>query len=281
MKVMENIREMQAFADSARAKGKTIGFVPTMGCLHEGHLSLIRRARKETDIVVVSIYVNPLQFAPHEDFAQYPRNFKTDAAMCKKEKVDLIFYPDDNEMYTSPLTSIEVDWLSKPMCGASRPHFFQGVATVVSKLFNIVKPHKAYFGQKDYQQSLVIRKMVKDLNFPIEIVTCPIFREKDGLAMSSRNKYLNEDQRKQAAVLCRSLELAQALIQNGERRAAGVRHAIKKELQQTSAKIDYIEIRDARTLHELDALKGQIVIAVAAYFGTTRLIDNIILDVKP
>ena len=281
MKIIETVKEMQKYADKIRQKNRTIGFVPTMGYLHEGHLSLIRKAKQECSFVVVSIFVNPAQFGPNEDFKHYPTDFKRDLELCKKEGVDIIFYPDEKEVYPKiQLTWVEVKKITEGLCEKSRPTHFKGVATVVAKLFNIVKPHKAYFGQKDYQQSLVIRKMVLDLNFDVEIVTCPIVREEDGLAISSRNKYLTKEEREQATVLIKSLERAKWLIAQGERRSGSVKAEIKKMIKETPlAKTDYIEIRNALNLDEIDVLKGKVLIALAVFFGKARLIDNMILDV--
>jgi len=280
MKVIETTHEMQKIADRIKARGKTIGFVPTMGYLHEGHLSLVKGARAENSFVVVSIFVNPSQFGAGEDLDKYPRDFKRDMELCRKERVDYIFYPSDEEMYpTKQLAFVEVERITSCLCGRTRPTHFKGVASVVAKLFNIVKPTRAYFGQKDYQQSLVIRKMVKDLNFDVQIKVCPIVREEDGLAMSSRNKYLNSSERKEAVVLSKSLERARWMIAQGEKRTAAIKHEMKKMINGTFGRVDYIEIRNANNLSELDVIGGKIVIALAVYFGSTRLIDNKIIDV--
>lgn len=273
---------MQEYSDQARQKSKTIGFVPTMGYLHEGHLSLIKKAREECDIVVVSIFVNPTQFAPSEDLKQYPRDFQKDKELCEKEKADIIFCPDEKEMYPKlQLTWVNIEKITNCLCGNSRPTHFKGVATVCSKLFNIVKPHKSYFGQKDYQQSLVIRKMVLDLNFDLDIITCPIIREKDGLAMSSRNKNLSEDERKQALILHRSLEKAKWLIAQGEKRPGSIKAEIQKMFREADlARLDYFEIRNANNLDELEIIEGKILIAIAANFSNARLIDNILIDLE-
>ncbi len=279
MKVLETAADMQGIADKLRCKRKKIGFVPTMGFLHEGHLSLIRRAKKECNIVVVSIFVNPAQFGENEDLKSYPRDFKRDRELCKKEGVDFIFYPDEKEMYPKiQLAWIDVEKIADVLCGKSRPSHFRGVSTIVAKLFNIVKPDAAYFGQKDYQQSLVVRKMVLDLNFNLEVVVCPTVREKDGLALSSRNRYLTRPQREEAVMIYKSLERAKWIVARGERRSAAVKHEMKKMLDRTSGKIDYIEIRNANNLDQADVLRGKVVIAVAVYFGKARLIDNIIID---
>ena len=279
MKVIESVEEMQAYADEARAANKRIGLVPTMGYLHEGHMGLVDRARLENEIVVVSIFVNPTQFAPGDDLEAYPRDFEADKKKCEEANVDIIFYPPEKEMYPNiNLTWVDVDIITKPLCGASRPDHFKGVATVVSKLFNIIKPHKAYFGQKDYQQSLVIRKMAKDLNFDVKIVTCPIARGKDGLAMSSRNKYLNEKERQEAIILNQALERAKWIIAKGQTRSATIIFEIKQMINDTSGEIDYIEIRNAKNLDKLEVIQGTVLIALAIKFGKARLIDNIIVD---
>jgi pantoate--beta-alanine ligase len=280
MKVIQSVKEMQKLADKIRSRNKTIGFVPTMGFLHEGHLSLIKKAKQENSFVVVSIFVNPTQFGKGEDLTKYPKDVKHDLELCKKEKVDFIFYPSEEEIYPKlQLTWVNVDKITKDLCGKTRPTHFKGVTTIVAKLFNIVKPTKAYFGQKDYQQSLIIRKMVLDLNFDTKIIVLPTVREQDGLAMSSRNKYLNEKQRKEALVLFKSLEKAKWLIKQGERRASAIKHEIKRMIKETSGEIDYIEIRNSNNLDNVDVLKGKILIALAVKFGKARLIDNKVINV--
>ncbi len=276
MKIVSDIREMQQLAGHYRQQGKTIGFVPTMGYLHEGHLSLMRRARPQCDILVVSIFVNPTQFGPNEDFERYPRDFERDERLCREVGVDVVFYPTADAMYPRPyLTYVNVEKLSETMCGASRPRHFRGVTTVVTKLFNIVQPHIAVFGQKDYQQSLIIRQMVRDLNFDVEIDVAPIVREADGLAMSSRNKYLSPEERQQALVLYRSLTRAEELIREGERNVDTLLQAMKTVISEApDARIDYIAIVDAETLEPLSTVRHNTVIALAVYIGTTRLIDN-------
>lgn len=279
MKVIKTVAEMQQYANEARLAGKKIGLVPTMGYLHEGHMSLVDKARFENSVVVVSIFVNPTQFAPNEDLAAYPKDFEADRKKCQEASVDVIFYPDEKEMYPNiHLTWVDVDVITKKLCGKTRPTHFRGVATVVAKLFNIIKPNKAYFGQKDYQQSLVIIKMVKDLNFDVKIVTCPIVREKDGLAMSSRNKYLSSDERKEAVVLYQSLERAKWIITEGEKRAATIKFEMKQMIQKTSGEIEYIEVLNAKNLDNLDIIKGKVLVALAVKFGKARLIDNIVID---
>ena len=276
MKIVSDIREMQQLAGHYRQQGKTIGFVPTMGYLHEGHLSLMRRARPQCDILVVSIFVNPTQFGPNEDFERYPRDFERDERLCREVGVDVVFYPTADAMYPRPyLTYVNVEKLSETMCGASRPGHFRGVTTVVTKLFNIVQPHIAVFGQKDYQQSLIIRQMVRDLNFDVQIDVAPIVREADGLAMSSRNKYLSPEERQQALVLYRSLTRAEELIREGERNADALLQAMQTIISEApDARIDYIAIVDAETLEPLSTVRHNTVIALAVYIGTTRLIDN-------
>ena len=276
MKIVSDIREMQQLAGHYRQQGKTIGFVPTMGYLHEGHLSLMRRARPQCDILVVSIFVNPTQFGPNEDFERYPRDFERDERLCREVGVDVVFYPTADAMYPRPyLTYVHVEKLSETMCGASRPGHFRGVTTVVTKLFNIVQPHIAVFGQKDYQQSLIIRQMVRDLNFDVQIDVAPIVREADGLAMSSRNKYLSPEERQQALVLYRSLTRAEELIREGERNVNTLLQAMKTVISEApDARIDYIAIVDAETLEPLSTVRHNTVIALAVYIGTTRLIDN-------
>jgi pantoate--beta-alanine ligase len=276
---------MKETVDELRAQGKSIGFVPTMGYLHEGHLSLVREARKNNDIVVVSIYVNPAQFAPHEDLETYPRNFERDENLCAREGTDYIFYPDDQKMYPERYqTYIRVTEIEKKLCGISRPIFLKGVATVCTKLFNIVKPTHAYFGQKDYQQSLIIKQLVKDLNLDLNIVVCPIVREKDGLAMSSRNEYLSENERKEAVCLYKTLNLGKKMIEEGERNIEKIKKKMKEHIENYAfPKIDYIEIYNAEDLSEFEnnAIKEgrEIAIALAAMVGKTRLIDNVVFKI--
>ena len=280
MKIIRHIIEMQKFADEQRRRGKIIGFVPTMGYLHEGHLSLMRIARPKCDTLVVSIFINPTQFAPGEDLNRYPRNFDRDEQICRQEKVDVIFYPEAAEMYPQPyLTSIRVKELTETMCGRSRPGHFEGVATVVGKLFNIVKPHFAVFGEKDYQQALVIKQMVRDLNFDVRILTGPIVREKDGLAMSSRNEYLTGQKRRDALVLVKSLQLAQKLIGEGTRNSRKIREEMERLIRRVpGAKIDYIAIADAQTLKPVEEIGPNTLIALAVFIDRTRLIDNVVIQ---
>ena len=276
--VVKTIDEIRNAVKTAKKQGKTVGFVPTMGFLHEGHKSLIVRAVSENDYVVVSDFVNPTQFGPNEDFESYPRDIEKDRALCTEAGADIIFNPEPDEMYCDPLTTVSVDKITKTLCGASRPIHFDGVATVVSKLFNIVAPDRAYFGQKDAQQLIVIKKMVKDLNFDIEIVGCPIIREEDGLAKSSRNTYLNEAERKAALCLSRALNKGRSMIEMGEKSAKTVKKAITDEInREPLSRIDYVEISDLETLQPTDSTNG-VLVAVAVYIGKTRLIDNFIIE---
>jgi len=280
MKIIRSIKQMQKVSRKIRQKGKSIGFVPTMGALHQGHLSLIRRARKDNNIVVVSIFVNPTQFGPKEDFEKYPRVFKQDAALCKKEGVDLIFSPSTEAMYTQDhKTHVYVEHLSGRLCGKFRPRHFRGVATVVTKLFNIVQPNTAYFGQKDTQQAAIINKMVQDLNMPLKIKVLPTVREESGLALSSRNKYLSAQQKNDAAVLYQALNLAGRLIKQGN---CNYQSIIQKMRAAISKKKDigvqYISIVNLEDLLPVKRVKGKVLIALAAHIGKTRLIDNIIIN---
>ncbi|MDP6671247.1 MAG: pantoate--beta-alanine ligase [archaeon] len=278
MKIIKTVLEMQSFSEEKRCAGKKIGFVPTMGFLHKGHLSLVKKAREECDIVIVSIFVNPTQFSPSEDFDNYPKDFETDRKLCEAEKVDAIFFPSESEMYNSPQTFVEVNELGRVLCGKSRPSHFRGVTTVVAKLLNITKPHKAYFGQKDFQQFVIVTKMVKDLNFDLKIVGCPIVREEDGLAMSSRNKYLSPDERKQAPALNSSLQTAQETFSSGETDAAKVKGAVTKAIVDAGAKPDYVEIVDASSLKPVKQIEKGNLLAIAAFFGKARLIDNRVFE---
>lgn len=277
--VVKTVEEVRSYVKAAKREGKTVGFVPTMGFLHEGHKSLIVRAAKENDFVVVSDFVNPTQFGPNEDFEAYPRDIEKDAELCESAGADIIFNPEASEMYDNALTTVRVDKITKVLCGASRPGHFAGVATVVSKLFNIVAPDRAYFGEKDAQQLMVIKKMVKDLNFDIEIIGCPIIREEDGLAKSSRNTYLNSEERQAALCLSRSLNLGKKLIANGETSADVVKSAIKSEIEKEPlSRIDYVEIVDLDTLEQAKRTDTGILTAIAVYIGKTRLIDNFIIE---
>ncbi len=279
MDIISSAADMTAFSKSAHCAGKRVGFVPTMGALHEGHLSLVRAARAQADVVVVSIFVNPAQFGPNEDFSKYPRTFEQDRAMLEREGAGCIFSPTVEEMYPPGATTwVTVEGISDKLDGRSRPGHFRGVTTIVSKLFNIVQPDAAFFGQKDAAQVAIIRKMVRNLNFDVRIVVCPIVRETDGLAMSSRNAYLNPAERKQALALSRSLSHVQSLIQQGERCAEKLIAAGKQLIaEEPAVRLDYLEIVHPDTLDPLaDVSKGALV-AVAAYVGTTRLIDNLLL----
>src|SRR5579863_2504792 len=282
MKICNTIREMRAACRGARAGGRRLGFVPTMGALHEGHLSLVRAARASCEVVVASIFVNPTQFGPQEDLAKYPRSFERDCALLEKEGVELLFAPAVEEMYPAGAgTWVTVEGLSDRLDGRSRPGHFRGVTTVVAKLFHIIEPDAAFFGQKDAAQVAIIRRMVRDLNLPVEIVVCPIVREADGLAMSSRNAYLDPEERKQALVLHRSLmrvkEKADAGEQNANKLAAAGRALF---VEGNSVRLDYFEIVNPDTLDPVADVSGGALVAVAAYVGTTRLIDNLLLDAR-
>jgi pantoate--beta-alanine ligase len=265
----------------ARRRGLSIGLVPTMGAMHAGHASLIRAARAETGFVVVSLFVNPTQFGPNEDLTRYPRTWEEDLGLCTREKVDLIFAPEPAVMYPAGFcTHVEVTELQDGLCGASRPEHFRGVATVVLKLFNIVRPDTAYFGQKDAQQARIIRQLVHDLNVPVQLHICPIVRDPDGLALSSRNKYLDAGQRRRAVVLHEALEEARRQIERGERDAATVQHDLAARVQETpGATLDYAAVVDADTLRPLQRLKGEVLLALAVKFGHTRLIDNLLIQI--
>ena len=280
MKVVSTIEEVRAYVKTWRKEGKSIGFVPTMGYLHEGHGSLIQKARENNDKVVVSIFVNPMQFGPTEDLASYPRDLEKDSAFCASLGADLIFHPEPEEMYQEGFCSyVDMDVLTKELCGLSRPVHFRGVCTVVSKLFHIVMPDRAYFGQKDAQQLAIIRRMVKDLNMDLEIVGCPIIREADGLAKSSRNTYLSQEERKAALCLSRSIRLGQSLVEQGETNAKKVLEAMKVEIQKEPlAKIDYIKCVNGLTMQQVETIKAPILVAMAVYIGKTRLIDNFIVE---
>jgi pantoate--beta-alanine ligase len=259
--------------------GGRVGLVPTMGYLHEGHLSLVRRAREECDHVAVSIFVNPTQFGPREDLTKYPRDLDRDLSLLEPLGVDLVWMPTAETMYPPGYqTWVEVEGITRPLEGSMRPGHFRGVTTVVAKLFNAVQPHRAYFGQKDAQQAAVIRQMTRDLNFPLEIVVCPIVREPDGLAMSSRNVYLDPEQRKAATILSRSLRAAQEAYENGERDAEKLRGKMKEVLAgEPLADVQYVSCADYNTLEELDAVTGKALLSMAVFMGKTRLIDNLIL----
>ena len=280
MKTLTRVAEMQTAAAGARGLGRRIGFVPTMGALHEGHLSLVRASRQRSDLSVVSIFVNPPQFSPGEDYRRYPRDLEADAALLAREGVDILFAPAVEEIYPLDFqTSVNVERLSESLCGRFRPGHFRGVATVVLKLFIIVAPDVAFFGRKDAQQSVVIQRLVRDLNLPIEIVVCPIVREPDGLAMSSRNAYLSSEERRAALVLHQSLQRAQELLLAGERRARTILDDMQRLIEaEPRGRIDYVQAVDAATLAPLDLITGRAFIALAFWIGGARLIDNLFVD---
>jgi pantoate--beta-alanine ligase len=283
MHTITSADQMIALSRELRREGKRIGFVPTMGALHEGHVSLVRTARARSDVVVVSIFVNPTQFGPNEDFSRYPRNLEQDAKMLSAEKADFIFHPSVEDMYPQgAATWVTVEGLSQKLDGRSRPGHFRGVTTVVSTLFHIIQPDIACFGQKDAAQLAVIRKMVRDLKFDIEIVACPIVREKDGLAMSSRNAYLDPEQRRQALVLYRALMRIHFLVDQCESRSSELIAAGKQVLaQEPAVRLDYLEIVNPETLDPVPAVTHPTLVAVAAYVGSTRLIDNLLISPRP
>lgn len=275
----KSINKVRQEIKKAKKRNKKIGFIPTMGALHRGHLSLIDRAKKEADYLTASIFINPLQFNSSKDLTRYPRNLGKDKELLKKRGVDLLFFPQADKIY-SPGFSVFVEEtkLSKILCGKSRPGHFRGVTTVVAKLFNIVNPELAYFGQKDYQQALIIRKMAKDLNFATKIKIAPIVREKDGLALSSRNSYLNSKQRQEAKTIYQALSIGARMIKKGERNPNKIANLIKKEVKNnSSALVDYVEVRGADKLEKIGKIEGKIFLGIAAYLGGARLIDNIIL----
>ena len=282
MKIVSTIEEVRAQVKEWKKEGLSIGFVPTMGYLHEGHMSLIDAAG-ENDKVVVSIFVNPMQFGPTEDLASYPRDLEHDAKLCEEHGVDLIFHPTPEEMYGDQFYSyVDMDVLTKELCGLSRPVHFRGVCTVVTKLFNIVTPDRAYFGQKDAQQLAVIKRMVKDLNMPLTITGCPIIREEDGLAKSSRNTYLSDEERKAALILSKSIFAGMDMVKQGCTTAAEITGAMKKLIEsEPLAKIDYVKLVDAATMQQIEKLDRPALCAIAVYIGKTRLIDNFFTeDVK-
>jgi pantoate--beta-alanine ligase len=281
MKVARTIQSVRRTVQAARSHGKKIGLVPTMGALHIGHIELLRAAAKKSDFIVVSIFVNPTQFGPKEDFRKYPRPFKRDLDICREYGVDLVFAPTNLEMYGwENLTWVTVEKLTAPLCGNFRPGHFRGVSTVCAKLFNVIQPDVAFFGQKDAQQTTVIKRMVADLKMPLKIVVCPTVREPDGLAVSSRNKYLTAQQRKDAAAIYKSLgkcrELVKASVTDPKKITAEMRKILR---QRPSIKIEYAEIVDAETLEPLDSIRGKILAAVAVRLGPTRLIDNVLIQV--
>ncbi|MGP1459877.1 MAG: pantoate--beta-alanine ligase [Treponema sp.] len=278
MYIVKTVHEAKDFVRKCKLGGKSIGLVPTMGFLHDGHASLIKRARQENDIVIVSDFVNPAQFGANEDFGTYPRDFETDLQLCERLGVDLFFYPETSQMYDNHHTFIAPEVLADGLCGASRPSFFRGVCTVVAKLFNISKADRAYFGQKDAQQLLIIKKMVKDLNFDVEIVACPIIREADGLAMSSRNTYLNSEERKAALCLSVAIREGKAMIQQNMD-SQEIIDCMKKIIdREPLAKIDYISIVDLEELKPAAKIDRPVLAAMAVFIGKTRLIDNFIYE---
>ena len=283
MRLFTEIKPLKAYIAEQKREGKTIGFVPTMGYLHEGHLTLVRSAKKQADIVIVSIFVNPLQFGPKEDFSRYPRDLERDLALLQEEGVNCVFAPTAEEMYPEGFsTFVEVSGeLTEVMCGKSRPGHFKGVATVVTKLFNIVTPDLAFFGQKDAQQLFIIEKLVRDLNLNVEIVRVPTRREEDGLAMSSRNTYLSPEERKAATILYRALKRGEELVLTGERNPEKLKLILEEYIKtEQRAHIDYVEVRSVPDLKPMAKIQGKFIIALAVYIGKTRLIDNFILEVE-
>ncbi len=279
--LVKEIKELRNLIKAWKRDGLSVGYVPTMGALHEGHESLIKRAVEENDKVVVSVFVNPTQFGPNEDFDSYPRNINKDLELCVNVGASIVFNPEPSEMYYGDKsTSVSVSGLTSVLCGAKRPGHFDGVCLVVSKFLNIVTPDKAYFGEKDAQQVAVIKRMVRDLNIDVEIVACPIIREEDGLAKSSRNTYLSKDERKAALVLSRSLEIAKDALRKGERNANNIKNAIKEVLNsEPLAKIDYVEIVDSDSLKSVEIIERNVLIPIAVYIGKTRLIDNFTFEI--
>lgn len=278
MNIAETVQEVREQVKAWRKEGLSVGLVPTMGYLHEGHKSLIDKAVEDNDRVAVSVFVNPIQFGPSEDLASYPRDLDRDAKLCEDAGADLVFHPADDEMYFDDFcTYVDMDDLTKGLCGKTRPTHFRGVCTVVSKLFHIVAPDRAYFGQKDAQQLAVIRRMVRDLNFDLEIIGCPIVREADGLTKSSRNTYLNEAERAAAVVLHKGLNAGEELLKSGERNAVKIINTVREVIEREPlAKIDYVELVDWNTLKPVDTVQAEVLVAVAVYIGKTRLIDNFI-----
>ena len=282
MDIVKTISELRQHVAAARSQGKTIGFVPTMGALHIGHASLITAACEKCDYVVVSIFVNPTQFGPSEDLDKYPQDIAADAKLCRDRGADIIFAPTVGEMYPDELvTWVDVEKLTEPMCGQIRPGHFRGVTTVCAKLFNIVSPDYAFFGQKDAQQSIVIKRMVADMNIPLEIVTCPTVRDADGLAASSRNKYLDENQRRDALLISKSLLKCLQLVEKGNCDSGLLKNEIQKTMTiSPEIKVQYIAIVDPETLQEIDTITEKALVAIAVTIGSTRLIDNILIDLN-
>jgi pantoate--beta-alanine ligase len=279
MKLVQKVSEMRALCRSAKSSGKRLGLVPTMGALHAGHLSLVRAARAKSDVVAASIFVNPTQFGPNEDFARYPRNLEDDCAILEREGVGLVFAPTVEEMYPEgAVTWVTVEGLSDRLCGKSRPGHFRGVTTVVAKLFHVIEPDFAFFGQKDAVQHAIIRHMVRDLHMPVSVEVCPIVREADGLALSSRNAYLSADERQSALVLYRSVTRVRTLFEANERDSAKLINAARQEFAtETAVRLDYFEIVNPDTLEPQSRVEGKTLVAVAAFVGKTRLIDNVVL----
>lgn len=279
MKVVDTIPRMSTLVNIFKKEGKTVGLVPTMGYLHEGHLSLIRAARKHTDVVVVSIFINPMQFGPKEDFEKYPRDLKRDEQMATAAGADVIFYPSAKDIYPAGYsTYVIVESLTDNLCGASRPGHFKGVTTIVAKLFNIVKPNIAYFGQKDAQQAVIIKKMTQDLNMGVEVKVMPIVREADGLAMSSRNVFLSASERRDAVVLRESLKKAESAVSSGEKEAKKIIKIMEDAIARVpGAKIDYVSIVSTADLKDVKLINREVLIAIAVFIGKTRLIDNVII----
>jgi len=283
MEIIRIPRIMQNTSRGYMLSGKTVGFVPTMGALHEGHLSLVKRARQENDVIVVSVFVNPIQFGPTEDFEKYPRDIDGDTERLQRQGVDIVFMPEISSMYPKEfLTYVEVENISEKLCGAFRPGHFRGVATVVTKLLNIVKPTRAYFGQKDYQQTVIINQLVRDLDMDIDIIVCPTIRERDGLAMSSRNTYLDERQRQAATVIYKCILGASELIKSGIMDAIHITGIMRERLfnEPAMSEIEYCGIYDPTTLEELSEIKGDVLLAVAVKMGNKRLIDNMLVNLK-
>lgn len=280
MLVIKSINKLKRTIIKAKGASGVIGFIPTMGALHSGHLALTAKAREECDFVVVSVFVNPAQFGPYEDYKKYPRNFSRDEKLLKAEGVDIVFYPGVKDIYPEGFSTYVLELnLSRFLCGAKRLNHFRGVCTILAKLFNLIGPDKAYFGQKDFQQAQIVKKMVDDLNFPIKVKVLPTVRERDGLAMSSRNRYLNKEQRKEALCLRNSLLAARALVKDGETKSSTVIKKIRSIINsQKTSRIDYVEVCDPESLRSLKQIKGRAIILLAVYIGRTRLIDNILIQ---
>lgn len=279
MRIIKDPQEMRSFSQKTKTRHKTIGFVPTMGALHEGHLSLVSAAKEKSDVVVVSIFINPIQFGPSEDYANYPRDLKADMRLLKNFDVDVVFIPDASKMFPEgPKTFVEVEGLSKKMCGRTRPTHFRGVTTIVATLFNIVCPDFAFFGEKDFQQQVIIKRMVKGLNFPVKIHSLPTVREYDGLAMSSRNKYLTPGEHKSALIFYKVLTLAKEEIESGGKDLRKIIMRMRALIgSEPSVRLDYVILADPETLEEVKKIKGKVLIAVAAHLGKARLIDNMVV----